>query len=92
MPRVEGHRRSAVGEAGFHAADDGTAAAEGDDGDPLAGAPVEEVGDVLLGAGAGDEVGGVAQVALEVADDVPEGFAVGVRGAVARGGGAQVGQ
>ena len=63
-----------------HAIDHGGAAPEGDSGDAVGVAPVEDGFDLLIVAGPRDEIRGVSEVTLDGGDSLQEATAVGVGG------------
>ena len=79
---VDGDRGSL--ESGLDASDHGTSTAVGDHGDAGAGAPVQQVDDVMLGAGPRDQIGDVFDLAVQVAHHVAEGLTPGMGDAVDR--------
>ena len=83
-PRSIVTRRCRGADGGRDAADDAGAAAVGDRGDALGGAPLEQALDIGLVARARDEVGRVLEVPAEAAHDVAVGLAERVGGARVR--------
>jgi hypothetical protein len=77
MRQVKGDRRAVAG-LRLNAAQDGTAAAEGDDGDVAVGGPGQQGDDLGLVGGVDDGVGGIGDVTGADADQVAVGLAVGV--------------
>lgn len=64
-----------------YAADDAGAPTEGDGGDALGGAPLEQALDLGVGTRAGDEVGGMREAPAKAEDDLGVGLAQSMRGA-----------
>ena len=68
----------------FDAPDHRRAAAVRDDGDPAAGAPVEDRGDILFGLGQRDEIRWLREVTAQSPHEIAVRLAVGVAGALVR--------
>ena len=84
-PQVEADRaREAVADVRLDAPDHRGAAAVRDDGDPAAGAPVEDRCDVLFGLGQRDEIGWLRELAAQRPHEIAVRLAVGVAGALVR--------
>ena len=82
QPRQIDRHDAVVALGWIHAVDHGRSSSVGDRRVPVVGAPFENGGDLRLAAWVGDEVRGVAKVALESAQLVGVGASVGMGGAV----------